>query len=383
MRRIVRVVALMTVAPAAILSTGGSASARLACGPTFAQVSSPNGASGNTFVSDADATSPANAWAVGGGDSGGFSIHWDGSSWQAKAVPAVGPGETLGAVGMAGPHDVWAVGSFDNPHGKARTLALRRTGSTWVRVPSRNDGLGDNDLYELSVVSTDDVWAAGTATVGGVDRVLLQHWNGVKWKLVSFPALVSTDNFLEGMTAAGPGDVWVSVQFADPMTHADRVTTFHRTGSTWQHVTLTQPSAGDVEPRALLAIAPNDVWMAGFFHKNGKELVLLERWNGTHWTRFAGVNASGSGETFLEGLAALGPHAVYAFGGTLHGSEDAPFAERYDGTSWKRVTTNLPSGGSFFYGGAAAPGSNRHVWGVGFVQPGGGTERTLVEQACP
>ena len=73
------------VAVAAVSSAivaGPSASAGVACGSTFGLVASPNAASGDTILEDADAISPTNAWAVGTGNGAAFALRWDGSTWH-------------------------------------------------------------------------------------------------------------------------------------------------------------------------------------------------------------------------------------------------------------------------------------------------------------
>jgi len=220
-------------------------------------------------------------------------------------VPAVGNGTTLGDVAMVSPHDVWEVGEFRNAHGRGRSLALHRTNAGWHHVPTPNLGTGENDLYRIIAVGPSDVWAAGLGTVGGVARAIVVRWNGTKWNRIAFPAVGTGDNYLEGIAASRSTGVWVAVEYIDGGT--DRAAVFHRTGSTWHRVPFAQLSAGNVQPRDLIA-AGSSVWMTGFYRKAGKTVGLLARWNGGHWELFDGVNPTSS--TYLEGLATVWPHVV-------------------------------------------------------------------------
>src|SRR5207249_4623374 len=77
----------------------------------------------------------------------------------------------LYGVAVAGPDDVWAVGSYSGG-----TLIEHWTGNAWSRVASPNIG----SLSDVVAVALNDVWAAGT---GGI-----LHWDSVSWAQSSIPA---------------------------------------------------------------------------------------------------------------------------------------------------------------------------------------------------
>src|SRR5215468_9932120 len=127
----------------------------------------------------------SDAWAVGtrelGSDSGvklTLTEHWDGQSW--KVVPSPSPegiGEQtasiLGAVSMASPNDVWAVGSrspastdpqkIPPSHG----LIEHWNGATWTVVPGPRSGGHTTGLTQVAAISRTAAWAIGNGTVGG------------------------------------------------------------------------------------------------------------------------------------------------------------------------------------------------------------------------
>jgi hypothetical protein len=382
MRRIVRVLLTVTAASTAVLATGSPAPALVACDATFRIVTTPNAAAGDTQLESADAWSLRNVWAVGNGNDRPFSTHWNGSDWIRVTVPVVGQFSQLFEVAVAGAHDVWALGTFTDSHDRQRSLAMHRTTGGWVHVATPNIGTGSNSLYRLAVVGPHDVWAGGRADVGGVTRPLVAHWNGTTWSRVAFPTIGDGNNFLEGLAAAGPGDVWVAVQFANASA-VFRGATYHREGTSWHRVPFTQPGSQDVDPRDLLALGSDSVWMTGFYSDTGATIPLVEHWNGSTWVQF---NAPApSSFVFPEGLAALGPHAVFAFGSYDEGSTTHALVERYNGAGWHQVTTTDVGGAtlSVFNGGAAAgSGTDGRVWGAGFSEASG-VRQSLVEQSCP
>ena len=226
------------------------------------------------------------------------------------------------------------------------------------------------------------MWAAGDGSVGGDARALVLHWNGTRWTKVGFPTVIDGHNFLEGMAAAGPNDVWIAMQLRGS-SGRDRVATFHRVGTTWDRVPFTQPTSGDTDPRALVALGHNSIWMTGFYEDTGADVSLFEHWNGTDWTQFDGENPTSS--VFPEGIAALGPHAVYAFGSFDDGAASNSMVERFNGTAWHRLASQDVGGAdrTVYNGGAAvSAGSVRRVFGAGFSESGG-VRSSLVEISCP
>jgi hypothetical protein len=363
---------------------GGSApaSAGSGCDDSFHVITSPNAASGDTQLANVAAWNTSNAWSVGFSTGGPFSTHWNGASWSEIPVPTIGQQTLPFEVEMAGSHDVWSFGAFKNSHGKFRSLALHKTSGAWARVPTPNRGKGDNDLFTASVIAPDDIWVCGTGTVGGVTEVLVLHWNGIRWTKVAAPAAIGNgDNFLEALTTVGPGDVWITLTYPEPGTGNDHATTFHRVASTWHRVNFAQPSPDGVEPRDMVALGPSAIWMVGFYNVGTKERGLLERYNGSHWVRFTGVNPDDL--TFLERVAALSQHDVYAVGGAGSGT----IVEHFNGTSWTQVATHDPAGASKSQlNGAAAASSgpnDTRIWATGLTQQPAGPLKTLVEQSCP
>jgi len=386
MRRYTRSLVLLGLLSAAIVGGGSPASAGPVCDTTFRQVSTPP-TSGNAFLNGVDALTPDNAWAVGSTSNGDtpLSLHLNGTGWHNAPVP-IADGY-LSAVAMIGPHNVWAFGSYVDEHGLSRSLALHRTGSAWTRVQSPNIGTGTNTLYDVAAIGPDDIWAAGSADApetrgGGVSRPLVVHWNGTRWKRFDLPPVGGRDNFMEALTAPGPGDAWVVIQYPNAG-GIYRMTTFHRSGNAWHQVTLPQPSAGSVSPRGLLAIGASNVWMTGFYRMNGHATALFEQWNGAHWVQVDGANPEP--DTYLEDLAAFGPHDMYAFGGASMGSSERTTVEHFNGTTWKVVATMDPTATSsqLSAGAVARDGSDRRVWGVGQYFLDTSPYQTLIEQSCP
>lgn len=119
------------------------------------------------------------AWVVG---DGGFSEHWDGSSWTAVETGVIG---NLFGVWGSGPNDVWAVG--------VGGTILHWNGSAWTFVSSTNP----QTLRSIWGTGPNNVWAVG-------DAGAIIHWNGTDWLIVTSDTSAS----LYGVSGNGINNVW-------------------------------------------------------------------------------------------------------------------------------------------------------------------------------
>src|SRR5438552_16856813 len=90
-----------------------------------------------------------------------------GLAW--RMVSAQGTSYELGAVAAASPNDVWAVGG---PYRTFAALVMQWNGSVWNQQISPNPSPTHNHLVAISVVSANDIWAAGYYEEDDIDRLL-------------------------------------------------------------------------------------------------------------------------------------------------------------------------------------------------------------------
>jgi hypothetical protein len=134
------------------------------------------------------ATSAADAWAVGftGGittSSVTVALHWDGKKW--KRVPsqdplAGGEGDGFLGVGASSPHDAWAVGGgFTGLDGAPLTQHWDGTSLKSVPTPG-----GTGNLLGVSIGASGQAWAVGQTlapTEAEGTMTLILHWDGTAW----------------------------------------------------------------------------------------------------------------------------------------------------------------------------------------------------------
>jgi len=114
-----------------------------------------------------EAASPSDIWAVG--DYGTkvqeygalpehvLIEHWDGNAWSVAPSPLLEGRNSLNALAVVSPDEVWAVGSYWQDD-EQNALIERWDGSSWIQIESPVSGAS---LYDAGVSSTGDVWAVG------------------------------------------------------------------------------------------------------------------------------------------------------------------------------------------------------------------------------
>jgi hypothetical protein len=141
------------------------------------------------------------------------------------------------AVSALSSRDVWAVGSARiggrrvpvAAHWNGRAVRVLRP---FARLPGA--------FSDVDAVSRRDVWALGSLTAGAAQTPLVTHWNGRRWRRVPTPAL--GDARLTAIAALPRGQVWVvgrrrvHVSVTDPAEEGEleRPFVLHRQGGRWQ-----------------------------------------------------------------------------------------------------------------------------------------------------
>jgi hypothetical protein len=346
------------------------AAAAAAATSAWRTVPSPNRGSLGNELRGVAAVSAADAWAVGDWNPTTDPAatprrtlieRWNGSAWQIVPSPnAPWPGaelSTFESVAAVSGTAVWAVGHADD-FGSLRstTLIARWNGAQWTVVPSPNPAGPDqpNRLYDVAVVSANDVWAVGEqgfSLQGYPYRALILRWNGASWTNVPNNCGAS----LYGITAVGPTTLWA----------VGERTTCRYDGRSWVRVAPARAATFlDVA-----GVSPTLVWAVGREVTCGpyscSAVSRIERWDGTRWTevahpRFATLN--GVDAVTVNDAWAVGDSA--SAGGVLH----------WNGTAWTNVPVPRPGFGSTLNAVDALGATT--AWAVGRYFDASGIPRT-------
>ena len=138
---------------------------------------------------------------------------------RAATDPAAGPAATtystagqLAGVATVSNSSAWAVG-YAGRSSAPRVLMLHWNGTAWSLVTLPNAGGEGSQLFGVAALSAGDVWAVGhTQESDGAILTLGEHFNGTAWSIVPTPdpgelgPLV--DNGLLAAASPGNGTVW-------------------------------------------------------------------------------------------------------------------------------------------------------------------------------
>jgi hypothetical protein len=350
---------------------------------------SPN-AHGNT-LNAVTAISSTDAWAVGYkndnnlNDSRTLIQHWDGAKW--KTIPSPNPGSTadckefntgnvLNAVSAISSTDIWAVGLMFDCTSLIKPLALHWDGLKWrkAKLPAlhTNDNAAFNGVIGFA---GNNVYAVGyqPATNGAV-LTLIEHWDGMSWKVVSSPNGNNTGNVLAGISATSPTDIWAVGDMVAPNTPVKTLVE-HFDGDHWSLIPSPNPlPTGSLNQNVLSSVHANsatDVTAVGFLSNSGTRTVttLVEHWDGTQWNVIPSPNQSETVGSFntLQSVSGASGSNLYATGFFVNGQtggQQITLVEHFDGTKWGIIASPAKGAAQQLHGVFALPNST-NLWSVG------------------
>ncbi len=252
---------------------------------------------------------------------------------------------------------------FSTNIGSTPTLACT---PSWSVVDSPNPSTSEDDLFDVTAISANDVWAVGSYDVGTSTRSLALHWDGTQWSVVPTPNVDPTTDQLGGVAALATNDVWAVGYSGVSQTLIE-----HWDGSQWSVVPSPNPVGGS-SPRLwkISALAPDYIWAVGSYAEDGVQLVrtLVEFWDGHTWSIQPSPNPqpypNNPTNNQLQGVAAISPSDAWATG-TSYAPVTKTLIEHWDGSQWSVVPSPDLPGDSYdqLFGVAAV--SSADVWAVG------------------
>jgi uncharacterized membrane protein len=278
-------------------------------------------------------------------------------------------GEKLNGIAAISDNDVWAVGIrlLNGPGDKM--LIKHWDGVRWTSVISPNVGSRPNDLHAVSASGPSDAWAVGVYNdeITNAERTLTLRWDGALWKAVASPNLgtATASNQLNGVVALSPTNAW-AVGYYDTGSGDQRALILHWDGASWQpEATVPEPVGGtNIKLYGIAAASANDIWAVGTYMGASGRVTLTLHWNGTAWSIVASPNPL-TGFNQFSAVTALPSGAAWAVGYTSDGTGFRTLAARWNGTSWQATSTPSPGNPNSELLGVAAIGPN-DVCAVGY-----------------
>ena len=216
------------------------------------------------------------------------SMSWNGTSWSSLTTPIQSGALSSSFTGIACPSSTscQAVGFYTNASNVKSGFAMGWNGSSWSseEVPTVS-GATAEEVTSVSCYSTSGCIAVGNyVDSSGVTRSLALQWNGTSWSI---------------MTTENPSGF---------------------TYSTLQGVSC---------PTSTYCMA------AGFYYDSvGAKKTFVLTWNGTSWSISATPNPSGATATQFLAVSCTSSSFCVAVGSYEKSSDELPFSERWNGSSW-------------------------------------------------
>src|SRR5207302_4872228 len=116
------------------------------------------------------------------------------------------------------------------------TFAEHWDGTQWNYVTSPNPTGSTNSWFTaVSPISTSDIWAVGYYfnNSANANQTLIEHWNGAAWSIVSSPDSGTGSNFLTGVSAIAPNNVWAVGKYNDMNGHYSQRLVEHWDCTSW------------------------------------------------------------------------------------------------------------------------------------------------------
>ena len=235
-------------------------------------------------------------------------LRFDGSTW-ARMTGALGPGGTaMSGIACPDASECWAVGSRTvGPvdHQSSVVQVTRYDGRSWSPHPLEQPG----QLSAVSCPSAHDCWAVGGDRVGAeADTVVIEHWDGNRWRAAAGPTPISTIAFgpgrrrlrrvrygeLRAIACVSGDDCWAvgddGVQFSPYAVSGATFPTLveHFDGRAW--TIAASPAVAESGPISLDGIACPDAancWAVGQARETFTDTEWLSglvlHWDGRHW----------------------------------------------------------------------------------------------------
>lgn len=281
-----------------------------------------------------------------------FTLTITNATWTLTAVPSP-PGATtsvLGGVSCVSSRWCEATGDYVSGSTPEAMLAQQWNGSTWsIQTVPPIAGSPQALLQGVSCASTTFCEAVGNhidAENNGLPAAA--QWNGAQWTAQNAPNPVPNVNQLNAV--ACPTASWcVAVGYYDSETAARPTLPLVKVwdGSSWTTQTVPAPPAGGGDLEGVACSSQGTCEAVGQSFPSSGAATLAYGWNGSTWSLQTTPNPPGAAQPYAAfyQVSCSSATACSAVGFYDNASVVAvPFAEFWNGTSWKITSSGLPAG---------------------------------------
>lgn len=289
------------------------------------------------------------------------------------------------AISGLGPDAIWSVGyhhDINSPNLRGLLAGYLWDGTDWftMAVPSQP---GDAAFYGVEAIDLENVYAVGYRNYNNMDTNLITRADGDQWEVVQSPSPGYTPNYLYGISATSPADIWAVGSYFNVSAGTDQTMIIHKDASQWSIVPSPNVGTGRNVLRAVSALAPDDVWAVGYYNAGPgtREQTLTMHWNGSAWSIVSSPNAP-SGSSYLYSVSGNFDGELWAAGYSVDLASGATrtLILKWDDTSnqWNMISSPNPgSVGNLLRDISVARGGGTEAWAVGSFSSSSSLTQTL------
>jgi hypothetical protein len=248
-----------------------------------------------------------------------------------------------------------AVGTTGSPSAPFQvSLAMRWNGSAWQvqSTPNRTSPVGGTYLRAVSCASRTACTAVGfvgNEELAEANVPLAMSWNGARWTIQSTPVPAGTNNTnLNGVSCVSAA-ACMAVGYAAESTGVGTVPLAESwNGSTWAISPMPAPPGEGLETTlyGVSCTSRNACTAVGDYYNpvDSRTQSLAERWNGSAWTIQQTVNPGNDVDLYGASCASATASACTAVGRSFGGATTGwtSLIERWNGTTWTRASSPNP-----------------------------------------
>jgi hypothetical protein len=190
--------------------------------------------------------------------------------------------------------------------------------TTWLAVPSPNNGTNGSELTSVSCDRANSCSAVGYYyTSMGVSQTLIESWNGTSWSIVPSPNNGTSNNELNGVSCVSTTSC-SAVGYYDTSMGVSQTLVESWNGTSWSVVPSPNNGTSNNELNGVSCVSVSSCKAVGSVVSTGIE-TLIESWNGRHWS-IAASPPTGVPNNLLSGVScasrsrceAVGTSFIYA-----------------------------------------------------------------------
>jgi hypothetical protein len=242
-------------------------------GAQWSIVSSPKIITYPTGLMGVAAISSNDIWAVGGyspqkspNTSHSLIEHWNGAQWSVVSHPEPSPSNGIGfsSITAISANNIWAVGGYGTRTGGSFTLFEHWNGQKWSIIPSPSPNNYANVLRTIAADSANDIWAVGyqIATSQSYPHSLIEHWDGSHWSVIPAAPTINNVDSLYGVTAFASNNAWAVGEYAG-ISNQNPMLIEHWNGKKWSVVSGPKSSSTAILSSVARIPGTTSVWAVG------------------------------------------------------------------------------------------------------------------------